>query len=326
MNPRRLAWTVVAAGTALSAWPATAAPDNSDLPQVEATIDTTRATVGDPLRLQLRLRYRPGDRPLLPAVAESLSAFAVRPGTSTGPSSAAGAVEWRVPYELRLFRTGSFRIPSLPVRFVRGAGDTAVRATAAIDLQIVPVRQPGEDELRDIKPPLDLPRGWPLWLAAAAGGLLAVGAAAWLWRRRAGRGPSVPRIPVPPVDYLAEFTRIAAMGLLERGAVKIYYSLLSDTLRRFLEEHAAVAAMEQTTAEIDAALRRARLPAEVVRDVGRFLRAADLVKFARAQPAPEVARQAPEAGKAIVRAVLAHQAALAAAAAVETSAVAPTVR
>ena len=93
------------------------------------------------------------------------------------------------------------------------------------------------------------------------------------------------------------------MGLIERGDYKTYYTLLSDNLRRHLEENLRIDAMEQTTTEISMALKMNDIEGGIAREIGSFLAAADLVKFARFTPDPENAQRAPQAGMAIVRAL-----------------------
>ena len=100
----------------------------------------------------------------------------------------------------------------------------------------------------------------------------------WLWRRRT-RTPE-PMPPPEPIDYAAEFARIAESGLLERGEFKTYYSLLSENLRRFLEESVEIEAMEQTTAELADALQEAEVDTALRQQIIDYLGAADLVKFA----------------------------------------------
>ena len=109
--------------------------------------------------------------------------------------------------------------------------------------------------------------------------------------------------PPEPIDYAAEFVRIAESGLLERGEFKTYYSLLSENLRRFLEECLETEAMEQTTSELADALRESEIDGTLRQQIIDYLAAADLVKFARFHPVLDEARGAPDGGLAILRAI-----------------------
>jgi hypothetical protein len=189
------------------------------------------------------------------------------------------------------------------VVFTRSEGDTSIRTAGPVEVEIVALREADDGELRDIKSPVGVPGGIPLWLAAVTVFVALGVASGFIWWSR-HRHRSIGQVPSPPalrVDYAAEFTRIAAMGLLERGAFKIYYSLIAQNLRRFLEQECPeVEALEQTTEEIARALEGLELSPEAVQEIIDFLSAADLVKFAHAEPSLEAARQASEVGRRIV--------------------------
>ena len=98
-----------------------------------------------------------------------------------------------------------------------------------------------------------------------------------------------------------EFARIADMRLLERGATKLHYTRLADVMWRFLEDRIGIDALDRTTGEIAEDLRLAdSVDMETTLRIVEFLEAADLVKFARAEPPAEVARRVPDDGAGIV--------------------------
>ena len=302
MRLRRASWLVVS--MVLSA----VARVPAALPEVEVAVDTACVALGDPVQLTMRLRHRPDEEPALPRVSEWLQGVSARPGEQTGPVLVDGEMETVLRYELRFYELGMRQIPPLPVSFIQASGDTLFRTSRPLDIEVVSVREEGDVELRDIKPPMEIPGGLPLWLAGMLGALgvvLVVAGVFWLLDRRK-RGPEEEPLP-PPVDYAAEFVRIAGMGLLERGDFKTYYTLLSENLRRYLEASLQVEAMEQTTAEIRRTLNQVELDSAIVEEVVQFLSAADLVKFARFIPELAQARRVPETGMALVRALEAEK-------------------
>ena len=272
---------------------------DAQIPRAEAVLDTATARVGDPIRLTLTLHHDATARPDAPDLAQLLRDFAPR-CAGWHPREAALVQEC----ELRLYALGEHEVPAVAVPFVQAAGDTLLRTTQPLAIEVISARSEGEDQLRDIKPPVLVPGGVPLWGVVAIG-LLALAlcafAGVWLWRRRT-RSPQPPS-PPEPIDYAAEFARIAGGGLLERGEFKTYYSLLSENLRRCLEEHLSIEAMEQTTAELAAALQEAEVEAALRQQIIDYLGEADLVKFARFLPALEAARRAPEVGLGLLRSI-----------------------
>ena len=276
---------------------------HAQAPRVEATLDTAVARVGDSIRLTLTLHHAATARPEAPDLPQILQNFSPRCAGWHQREVATG-VELAQECELRLYELGLHEVPAVAVPFVTTAGDTLLRATQPLAIEVISARSEGEDQLRDIKPPVLISGGVPLWVVVAIGLLalaLCILGGVWLWRRRT-RTPEPPP-PPEPIDYAAEFARIAASNLLERGEFKTYYSLLSENLRRFLEESLAVEAMEQTTSELADALQGAEVEGAIRQQIIDYLAAADLVKFARFHPALDAARRAPDGGLAILRAI-----------------------
>ena len=276
---------------------------HAQAPRVEATLDTAAARVGDSIRLTLTLHHDATVRPDAPDLPQIFRDFSPRCAGWHQREVATG-FELAQECELRLYELGLHEVPAVAVPFVTAAGDTLLRETQPLAIEVISARGEGEDQLRDIKPPVAISGGVPLWVVVAIGLLALVLCAlggVWLWRRRT-RVPE-PLPPPEPIDYAAEFARIAESGLLERGDFKTYYSLLSENLRRFLEESLAVEAMEQTTSELANALQGAEVDDPLRQQVIDYLAAADLVKFARFHPALDAARRAPDGGLAILRAI-----------------------
>ena len=271
-------------------------------PSVVAFFDTTTVRIGDPFRLNLTLNYDPSMRPDMPDLSQLLQNFNPRCAPWSEQSLANG-VQMTQPCQLRLFELGPRTVPAIEVVFVTAEGDTLARASQAVDIEVVSARREGEDQIRDIKPPRIVYGGIPLWIAVVLGvmvlaliGLLVY----WLWRRR--RQASTPAAVVEqPTDYAAEFGRIAGMDLLERGEFKTYYSLLSENLRRFLEDGLEIEAMEQTTSELSVALRAVQIESRLSQRIIEYLGTSDLVKFARFHPDIDMARRAPDAGLTLLQ-------------------------
>jgi hypothetical protein len=106
---------------------------------------------------------------------------------------------------------------------------------------------------------------------------------------------------VPEEAALRELGRIEALGLIERGMIKDYYSLVSETVRRYLERRFEVLAMESPTSfTLDALSEIAIAPAGLgaIRDV---LEEGDLVKFAKLSPAAQAVGSLLPRARAVVR-------------------------
>ena len=94
-----------------------------------------------------------------------------------------------------------------------------------------------------------------------------------------------PAPPLPPhIAAIQALETLHNQKLWQSGRHKQYYSGLTDILRTYLAGRYGFGAMEMTSDEILAAVRRYDLPQKCVMDLQAILRDADLVKFAKARP------------------------------------------
>jgi hypothetical protein len=147
----------------------------------------------------------------------------------------------------------------------------------------------GTNDIRDIKPPIDIPNGleW-LWLVLAVLVLAAVLFIAWkLWKRSR---LNVAVEPLIPAHVRAKEALQKALELI--GQPKEFCIVVSGTVRRYLEERFAFHAPERTTEEFLRELSETDLlTADQKESLGRFLENCDLVKFAKYEPGESELRE-----------------------------------
>ena len=222
------------------------------------------------------------------------------------PRSAAadGVVESSLDLRVAAFELGELSFPPLELEVVDGGGEATALATEAVPVTIESVGRDEGGDIRDIKGPLAIPFAVVTllpWIAA----LLAVAAAAWIYRRyrrRTRPEALVPALPPRPAHEVAReaLDALEAAGLLERGEIKTYHIRLSDILRVYLEGRFGVDAMEMTTSEVLDGLHRTDVDRGAVADVRRVLDRCDLVKFAKLRPAiPECRELLPLARRVV---------------------------
>jgi hypothetical protein len=197
-------------------------------------------------------------------------------------------------YTVLAFDEGKYLVGPIPVYVQKLTGfDSVASNTIIIDVRTV--KADTSKAFKDIKPQLTVPYSWnefiPYYLGLAALILLIV-AAILLYRYLKNRKPvEVPKrsIKEPPHIWArAELKKIEDEKLWQKGEVKLYYSRLTDVLRMYLEFRFNWQALESTTAEIEKDMGKYNMKEKAKASLLEILRTADLVKFAKQQPMPDI--------------------------------------
>lgn len=160
-------------------------------------------------------------------------------------------------------------------------------------------------------PPAPLPVRVFAWerLALFAGGLALLLALVFLLRRRRKAGPAseVPR-PSPVEEAEQALAALRAAALWEKGEARRHYFRLSEILRLYLRDARGLAAVEMTSDELLAALRRRPVAGLSFPEVEVWIRRGDLARFAKGKVEGEQALADLEALARMIAAMEAAQA------------------
>jgi hypothetical protein len=266
----------------------------TDFRSFEVTAVPARASVGDSIVLAFRLLLNdrdiltdtvPAPTGELPGGVRILSVERLRRGADRAFTGRA---------VIALYRPGVQDLPAFGVPWAQVVtGHRAIVSTAPATVEIVPVLPAGNPTLRDIREPA-APRG-PGPLALGAAGALGAAALAWvlLRRRPRARAASMEAAPPEPVAVrgpweaaLERLDRLGAERPEGREAIAGWYAAAADALREYLESAESLPARERTTSELLWALPPSLAEGGLRRRLQDILWRADLVKFARARPAP----------------------------------------
>lgn len=304
-----LAAAIAGAGAALAPLHAAAHPapatqqDPTTRPRTAIVGDSVR--VGDVVPVAIRVVVDRGQRvawpDTLPLAGDELENVArVRERVDTLPD---GRLEMTAVYSVTPWRTGELALPDLPLRVVRGNESVRDMTTALPSLDVVSVL-PADTAGVEPRPAKDvIGRNWALWpfLLALLAILAIIAGIIWWRRRRAAAAGVVPlEPPVPPRErVLARLQEARDARLVETGAMKEFYSQVSDALRDYLAAIGPGWGEDLTTTELLARF-RAQVGPEETRALGQLLRSADQVKFARCEPDPATAHREWDAARAWV--------------------------
>ena len=210
-------------------------------------------------------------------------------------------------YGVTQFDSGKYVIPSLKVLI-----NNKVFATDSILVEVSDVKVDTlKQKLFDIKPIAEseyqLSNFWRYLLII----LLIFGLGAltyWLIKKyRKKQIEEVEELKSPIERATILLKNLEKKELWQKGAVKEYYSELTDIARNYIEEAIEIPAMESTTSELIVALRAASIKkkmtvsVETLENLERVLKQADLVKFAKSRPLDfEIAEDKNKIEKAIL--------------------------
>jgi hypothetical protein len=264
-----------------------------DAVRATAKVDSNAITVGDWLTITIEVTTPGGVTLLKPELPDTIPGIELVRQEQPAPVTKDGATVVRSLLTVTAFDSGSYEFPAVKIPYTL-AGDSArhVAATLPIQLTVHGIAVDTSQAIKDIKPPLSLPLTFLEILPYLLGAVLLAGLvwlAVYVIRKRKKGESIIPAPPPRPAHEVAmeELTALEADQLWQQGKVKEFHSRVTEIVRAYIEDRFRVRALEQTSDEIlDAGAIRA-LPAEPASHLRSILVRADLVKFAKFQPARE---------------------------------------
>lgn len=271
---------------------ACAVPADSIKPQVQVTttVDRKEITIGDRLKYTITVERDPKVKVAPFPLGGNLGAFEVKDFKPLPEKKMKGRVVQTTEFLVTTFTTGEYVIPPIAVSYTDTTGKKQLLYSDSIKITVKSVGRKASDtdDIRDIKPPLavgseTLPFvvGGVLFLLLAAAGYLW-----WRKRRTVAVVGQLPPVDTRPVWEIAKerLLILKNSGLLSENRIKEYHFQLSEIVRWYLERRFGILALEQTTEEIRAALKKIDFPRRLFSTAIGLLDFCDLAKFAKYQP------------------------------------------
>ena len=274
--------------------------------QVETKIDVTKNKIGAQFNLTLKTNVDTLAKVVFPT-SKNFGKMEVIRSYIIDTIKLGDRYELIKKYGVTQFDSGKYVIPSLKVLINNKAFATESLLVEVYNVQVDTLKQ----KLFDIKPivevPYELSYFWQYLLII----LLVIGIGAliyWLIKKyQKKKVEEVEELKSPIERATILLKTLEKKELWQKGAVKEYYSELTDIARNYIEEAIEIPAMESTTSELILALRVASikkkmtLSAETLENLERVLKQADLVKFAKSKPLDyEIAEDQNKIEKAIL--------------------------
>jgi hypothetical protein len=261
---------------------------------VTASTDTTDYQVGDYITLTLEVRYDSKLTVQFPPVKDSVKVLEYIQELPSEKKEVDGRVVDYRKFVFSKYDSAQVTIPSLYFSYSEGKnGEKKYIATVPITINVRTLQVNPQEEIRDVKEPLKLPLNWLLIILIillVAG--LAVGAY-YLYKywkkKRQGVASVEPEIIIPPHERaLSKLSELEQKKLWQNGLVKEYHSEVTEIARQYFEDRFSFRALEMPSSEILGVLSYLPEGQKIVSVAANFFSNADLVKFAKFEPIPQV--------------------------------------
>ncbi|MGZ4081671.1 MAG: hypothetical protein ACXVOH_09390 [Bacteroidia bacterium] len=266
--------------------------------QVSVMMDTNKIRIGEQTKIDLYIKYdvtQKNQRIQWPMIGDTLrkevEVVNVSPIDTTIPDkNKPNEIQQHQAIIVTSVDSGFWAIS--PFEFVVNNDTTKPLMTDALLLEVYPIPvDTSEASIRDIKAPFDEVFDWREYLPYAYGALGAVAilaVAIYLIRKYFGKKPQIiepPKPTEPPhITALQNLENIRDKKLWQEGKYKEYHTLITDTLRMYIEGRYGIAAMELTSDEIFKVMKSQVIDPVSMEKLRQVLVLADYVKFAKAVP------------------------------------------
>ncbi|RYJ53139.1 hypothetical protein DR871_003580 [Flavobacterium petrolei] len=256
--------------------------------QVVTSIDTTKNEIGAEFKLSIKTTVDTSSKVIFPKL-KNFGALEVIQSYPIDTVKMDGRYELIKKYGLTQFDSGRYVVPSIKIFIDSKPFLTDSLLVEVANVQVDTLKQKMFD-IKDIAP-ADNPIGdWWKYLLIIA---LIVGIGAFIYwfikkRQEKKLQEEIYKTPIEKATTLLD--TLEKKELWQKGEVKAYYSELTDIARNYIEEAIEIPAMESTTSELIQGLRAASvkkkmtLSQEIIENLERVLKQADLVKFAKSKP------------------------------------------
>lgn len=258
---------------------------------VQATLEPAQIQIGEQARLRLSLAQDKGAAVVAPILSDTITQgleIVERVAADT-LSLGGGRLQINADYLVTAFDSGFYFIPSYAYAM---SGDTV--QTAPLGLLVTTVMVDAQsDDIHPIKEIMGAPFLWQeffLWVGYVLLALLVLALVLfvllkYVLKKKVSIIAAAPAPVIPPhIVALNRLEGIKAEKTWQRGDIKAFYTEITDVLRVYLEGRFDICAMELTSDEIMALVKKVPEMDEVRQELRALLSLADFVKFAKMIP------------------------------------------
>lgn len=260
---------------------------------VKATIDSTAMLIGEQTLIHLEVVTNKDKDVRLPVFSDTImngvEVLEMLKADTTDLGN--NRLQINQDYLITSFDSALYLLP--PFMVIDG-NDTVYSNTLGLKISTFPVDTESQQfyDIKDVITPKFVLSDY-LAIILIILGVIILGLVIWYVVRRLKTNKSLvpfkkeePRLP-PHIVAIHELDDIKTQKLWQQGRSKEYHSMITDTLRKYIEERFHTAALEMTSGEILQKIRHLSDADSVYDNLKQILQLADFVKFAKYHPLPD---------------------------------------
>lgn len=267
---------------------------NANIPTVDAKVDTINGLIGDQIKLILSAKSKKITKFQFPELINLLNGLEIISQSKIDTIQNDTIFKLTQQYILTAFDSGYYQIPSLTFTYLLdNFADTLF--TKPIFLTFNSLDIDTTKDIKDIKPPLEVSANWLETFLYVFIGLIIViiGYLAYKYfikKQSIMKDKDKNYDESLPADKeaLKRLKELEEKKLWQSGFHKEYFTELTDIIRTYMERQLNIDALEMTSSEILIALKTKRLNEEIIKNMQYLFENADLSKFAKYKPLPEI--------------------------------------
>jgi len=258
--------------------------------KITTSIDSSQIKIGSQFKLTIKASVNAKDKVVFPE-GKFFGALEILESYPVDTIKNNSQYELIKKYGLTQFDSGRYTLPNLLVKINQTPFRTDTLSILVNNVKVDTTKQQMHD-IKNIIATEEAPGSeWWKWLLLLALIVASGFASYFIIKKIQKREDSAEEFFASPIEKaIAYLQNLDKKQLIQKGEVKEYYSEMTDIARTYIEESVNVPAMESTSSELIAALKKAIsekkmfINREELNQFKLVLENADLVKFAKSKP------------------------------------------